>query len=277
MKYIERFLKKAVEHYYTQVVACPESRVWYHNLYQQLESGGEVPDLDTCRGKLNDEWIEPLFDKHQDDENRHAQMWLDLLTKRNTYNPDDIPGWANTVAAFCNRGWLATVDKLSKDKPIHQSELITMFAGIHALEHLAIGRFQLMSDLHREIDPEISQLLDVVIKDEKFHQAYTKEAVLRLGKRHNCLEFAKQCLDEGVVAYQKYALSLMPNYVDYLGKKGKGAKFSRWFLVLNQLLKVYKFFKPQLTEPPALPKHIAQKVAEVEQRANMPAMQMQGA
>lgn len=264
MKMIERFLKKAVIHYYSAIVACPESRVWYHNLYQQLESGGEVPDLDTCRGKLMDDWIEPLFDKHQNDENRHAQLWLDLLTRRGDYNPDDVPAWANTVAAFCNRGWLATVDKLSKNKPIHQSELIVMFAGIHALEHLAIGRFQLMSDLHREVDPEISELLDVIIKDEKFHQSYTRETVLRLGKRHNCLEFAEECLEKGVKAYQNYALSLMPNYVDYLGKKGKGANFANWFLIFSQFMKVYQFFKPQLKEPPHLPSHIAEKISEVE-------------
>jgi hypothetical protein len=236
-------------------------------LYQQLESGGEVPDLDTCRGKLKDEWIEPLFDKHQDDENRHAALWLDLLTRRGTYDPDSIPEWANTVAAFCHRGWLAAVDKLSKGRPIHQSELIAMFAGIHALENLAVGRFQLMSDLHREVDPEISELLDTVIKDEKFHQAYTREAVLRLGKRHGCVEFAQACLENGVRAYQLYAFSLMPNYVDLLGKKGLGAEFSPWFLMFNRLLKVYKRLRPQLKEPPRMPRELRDKVAAIERIA----------
>lgn len=261
---LERILEKAVVHYYTAVVACPESRVWYHNLYQQLEGDGEVPNTSTCKGKLMDDWIEPLFDKHCADEKRHQRLWIELLTRRGTFNPDDVPKWANTVAAFCDRGWLATCDTLSKDQPIHQAELIVMFAGIHALEVLAAGRFQLMSDLHKQIDPEISQLLDIIIKDEKFHMAYTRETVLRLGKRHNCLAFAEECLEKGVKAYKKYAFSLMPHYVDFLRKKG--AKFSVWFLMLNRLLKIYQRLKPQLEAPPRLPKSLAKEVAEIERR-----------
>jgi hypothetical protein len=208
-----------------------------------------------------DEWLEPLFDRHQNDENRHADMWFRLLSARRTFDPDCIPSWANTVAAFSHRGWLDTVGKLSRNQPIHQVELIPMFAGIHALEYLAVRRFRIMSDLHRKIDPEISQLLDTVIKDERFHQAYTKRAVLRLGRRYDCLPWAKECLEKAVKAYQKYALSLMPNYIELL--RPKGATFAPWFLALNEALKVYSRLRPQLEAPPPMPKRVAQAVMAV--------------
>lgn len=270
----QHLLRKAIIHYYTAVVDNSASRTWYHNLYQQLEADGEVPNTATCIGKLGDEWIEPLFDRHCSDEKRHQQMWLDLLKRRNTYRPDDIPKWANTVAAFCDCGWLNACELLSKNLPIHQSELIVMFSSINALEALAVERFQLMADLHRKIDPEVAQLLDTIIKDEKFHLAYAREAVLRLGRRHRCEAFAQICLDRALLAYRRYAISLMPRYVDTLGKMG--TRFSPWFLLLNRLLKIYQRLRPQLSPPPRMPAHLQSVIAQVEQQrapssSNVPA------
>ena len=216
------FLDAAVKHYYAAVVAAPEARVWYHNLYQRLEDTGEVPDLSTCKGKLNDDWLEPLFDRHNADERRHSRLWQELLNRRNTFRPDEIPYWANTVAAFCDSGWTSVSLKLSRGEEIHQSELIPMFAGVRALEKcLSIKRFQLMADLHRDIDPEITELLNIIIKDERFHAAYTKKAVMRLGRNNGCEKYAQRCLDGALRSYPKYAVTLMPRYVDILSRKGR--------------------------------------------------------
>ena len=52
---IRNLVKSLIRHYYTAVVAAPQSRVWYHNLYQQLEDTGEVPNLANCKGRPGDE------------------------------------------------------------------------------------------------------------------------------------------------------------------------------------------------------------------------------
>jgi hypothetical protein len=248
---VRSIVQAFVRHYYRALVAAPEARVWYHNLYQQLEDTGEVPNLSTCVGRLGDETIEPLFDRHQKDERRHAGLWKDLLQRRGQFTPQEIPGWGNTVAAFCDAGWTSVANKLAAGQPIHQSELIPMFAGVNALEMLAIERFQLMSDLHREIDPEISALLDTIIKDEKFHAAYTEMAVLRFGKNNGCLEWAQECLTVARASYRSYALVLMPRYADIL--VGKGARFSYAFLAFTKLVKLYALWRPGLPVPPRPP------------------------
>ena len=261
MNPIEKIVRKATRHYYTALVAHPQARVWYYNLYQILEGDAEVPNIESAAGRFDDSWIEQRFERHANDERRHQQLWVDLLESRNIFNPESIPPWANFVDMVLNRTWFAARDKLAKQEQVHPSQLIVMFAGMHALEVLGVQRFEIMANLHRTSDPEIATLLDTIVKDERFHTAYTRESVLRLGRRYGCLDYAERCLVEAVKAYQSLGVTMFPRFVDHL--RGMGVKFSPWFLLLNQVFKIYGRLTPDLREPPQMPVQEAKRIPAI--------------
>ena len=41
MSLIERIVRRASQHYYAALVAHPEARVWYYNLYHVLEGDAD--------------------------------------------------------------------------------------------------------------------------------------------------------------------------------------------------------------------------------------------
>ena len=182
MGLIEAVVRRASRHYYAAVAAHPQARVWYYNLYQVLEGDAEVPNVPQADGVFADPWIEQRFMRHAEDERRHQRLWQELLQRRGVFRPDDIPGWANIVQQVFDSPWFAARDLISAHRAVHPQHLIAMFAAMHALEVLGVQRFQLMADLHRSGDPEVAQLLDTIVQDERFHTAYTRESALRLGQ-----------------------------------------------------------------------------------------------
>ncbi len=261
MGLIEKIIGKAIHHYYASVAAHPQARDWYYNLYHVLEGDAEVPNVPTAAGVFADPWIEQRFERHASDERRHQGLWRDLLHRRAIYRPDSIPAWANVVAKVFDSPWFAARDDISGHRHVHPQRLIAMFAAMHALEVLGVQRFQIMAELHRTLDPEIAHLLDVIVRDERFHTAYTRESALRLGRSHQLEDYAERCLKEGVQAYQRLGLTILPQFVRHL--RGLGVRFSPWFLLLNRVFAMVGAFAPGLKLPPQLAQTRAAGIAHI--------------
>lgn len=255
MSPIERLLRKATRHYYASVAAHQGARNWYYNLYQVLEGDGEVPNIPSSGGRFDDEWIEKNFDRQTADEKRHQMLWIELLKRRGIFDPDGVPTWANNVDRLFGSDWFVAPRALTSRQHAHPSEFIAMFAGLHALETLASERFKLMAEELRPIDAEAADVLEAIVRDEKFHVAYTRESALRLGRRYDCLDYAQACIEKAIAAHQKFAISMIPQYVGFVRKMG--VRFSPWFLLLNALFKLYRFFAPDLASPPPMPARLS--------------------
>lgn len=261
MGLLESVVRRASRHYYAAVAAHPQARDWYYNLYQVLEGDAEVPNVPQAEGIFGDAWIELRFMRHAEDEKRHQRLWRELLERRTIFRPGDIPAWANIVETVFDSPWFAARERLSAHREVHPQQLIAMFAAMHALEVLGVQRFQIMADLHRDSDPEIARLLDTIVQDERFHTAYTRESALRLGRSHGCEAYAKTCIEQGVQAYQRLGLTMLPRYVKHL--RSMGVRFAPWFLVLNQVFEIVAALAPGLRPPPRLAPEVAAHIAPI--------------
>ncbi len=253
------------QEFYTSVVRAPRALAWFQNLYWAIEAYGEVPNLDHITGRLGDEWLERNLTKHMRDEERHARLWSDLLHARGDFNPAQLPPWANTVAAFHEAGWLGMLERLTNGDPVDSVELIPFFAALHILEVDGVERFSLFAQVARPIDPQTAEVLDSIIKDEQFHVWYTREAVLRLGKRLGCEPYALECIAQARSAYEKRLLASTGYFIHAL--QDQGAKFSTTFLTVSTVLDWIgsatgaKGTSITISPPPVAPSRLREAVA----------------
>jgi len=222
------------QEFYRSVISSPKALAWFQNLYWSIEAYGEVPELEDLTDRLGDSWIERNLTKHLADERRHAELWHTLLSQRGAFQPEQLPPWANTVQAFDEAGWLGVLARIQRQEPVEMVELIPFFAALHVLEVDGVERFMIFADAAADLDPETTQVLRSIIKDEQFHVYYTGEALHRLGEKLGCPEYAEACLKAAQQAYEQRLWTANPLYLSAV--QAQGARFTTTFMTISNLL-----------------------------------------
>ncbi|WP_218082434.1 ferritin-like domain-containing protein [Anthocerotibacter panamensis] len=238
--------------FFKGVVSAPPALTWFQNLYWSIEAYGEVPQQSDLGGRLGDDWLERNLMRHLKDEQRHAHLWQELLTHRGTFAPEQLPAWANSVAAFDQSGWLEAMDKLKLYGSVPTAEWIPFFAALHVLEADGVERFQTLAQVADPVDPETARLLRSILKDELFHVQYTHEAVQRLAKGLTNPQYGAQCLQAAQTAYTRWRTAMSPSFVQTMVHQG--ARFSLPFTVVSSVLGRIGANQPSvIPAPPPIP------------------------
>jgi rubrerythrin len=162
---------------YRDIWSSPERAIRTLESFAETEADG-ARDIATARERCFEPWLRTQFEHHAEDEWRHAELFRARARELRAAHPDvEVQGR--------DPGYDLARGRRSADVDAHgyfvsglMEELgeVSSVAMLHVAEKRAAKLFRAMS-ASAAADPETRRIFDAILKDERFHVAYTRKAL----------------------------------------------------------------------------------------------------
>ncbi|PBC81496.1 hypothetical protein SAMN05428945_3966 [Streptomyces sp. 2224.1] len=159
--------------------------------------------------------LAPKVTRHGADEDKHGRIFHALLRKRGL-TPAAVPAATDYTALLERRGIGLAHDKLRRDEPLTELDIITYLAHSRVTEQRAADQM-VMLNKHFGDHPEVGKAIRMISHDEDNHLAYCHEELLRLarlGHGRTIQRILHDCAHTEIVIYRDVSLAVM----DHMGR-----------------------------------------------------------
>ncbi|RSO12814.1 hypothetical protein DMH18_04675 [Streptomyces sp. WAC 06783] len=125
--------------------------------------------------------LAPKIARHGADEDKHGRLFNALLRKRGL-DPVPVPEATDYTALLERRGIGLAHDKLRRDEPLTEWDIIVYLAHSRVTEQRAAEQMDLLKRYFGE-HPQIGRAIRMIAQDEENHLAYCHEELLRLAEQ----------------------------------------------------------------------------------------------
>ncbi|WKX69459.1 ferritin-like domain-containing protein [Streptomyces sp. XD-27] len=122
--------------------------------------------------------LAPKIARHGADEDKHGRIFNALLRKR-SLEPVEVPREADYTMLLEARGIGLAHDKLRRDEPLTEHDIVIYLAHSRVTEERASAQMRLLRK-HFGNHPDIGRAVKMISHDEDNHLAYCHEELLRL-------------------------------------------------------------------------------------------------
>ncbi|UKY49183.1 ferritin-like domain-containing protein [Streptomyces inhibens] len=160
-------------------------------------------------------YLAPKVTRHGADEDKHGRIFQALLRKRGL-TPTEVPEEADYTMLLERRGIGLAHDKLRRDEPLTELDVITYLAHSRVTEQRAADQM-VMLKRHFGDHPEVGKAIRMISHDEENHLAYCHEELLRLahaGHGRTIQRNLHDCARAEIVVYRDVSLAVM----DHMGR-----------------------------------------------------------
>ncbi|MCW7990850.1 hypothetical protein YWIDRAFT_03229 [Streptomyces sp. SceaMP-e96] len=154
--------------------------------------------------------LAPKVARHGADEDKHGRIFQALMHKRGL-TPAEVPVETDYTALLERRGIGLAHDKLRRDEPLTELDIITYLAHSRVTEERAAGQMVLLTK-HFGDHPELGKAVRMISHDEDNHLAYCHEELLRLaraGHGRTIQRILRECAHAEIVVYRDVSLAVM--------------------------------------------------------------------
>lgn len=172
--------------------------------------------------------LAPRIARHGADEDKHGRIFNALLRKRGL-EPVEVPPETDYTMLLEARGIGLTHDKLRRDEPLTERDIVAYLAHSRVTEERASAQMRMLRRYFGD-HPDIGRAIQMISDDEDNHLAYCHEELLRLaGAGHGRL--IQATLRESALAeievYRDVGLAVMGHMGRILGwPRAKSAVFA---------------------------------------------------
>ncbi|MEU9113916.1 ferritin-like domain-containing protein [Streptomyces sp. NPDC048483] len=124
--------------------------------------------------------LAPKVTRHGADEDKHGRIFQALLRKRGLM-PAEVPQETDYTMLLERRGIGLAHDKLRRDEPLTELDIITYLAHSRVTEQRASDQMVLLKTYFGD-HPEVGRAVRMISHDEDNHLAYCHEELLRLAR-----------------------------------------------------------------------------------------------
>ncbi|MFH8595314.1 ferritin-like domain-containing protein [Streptomyces rimosus] len=125
--------------------------------------------------------LAPKIARHGADEDKHGRLFNALLRKRGL-DPVPVPEATDYTALLERRGIGLAHDKLRRDEPLTERDIVVYLAHSRVTEQRAAEQMVLLKRYFGE-HPQIGRAIRMIAQDEENHLAYCHEELLRLAEQ----------------------------------------------------------------------------------------------
>ncbi|KOT51039.1 MULTISPECIES: hypothetical protein [Streptomyces] len=125
--------------------------------------------------------LAPKIARHGADEDKHGRLFNALLRKRGL-DPVPVPEATDYTALLERRGIGLAHDKLRRDEPLTERDIVVYLAHSRVTEQRAAEQMDLLKRYFGE-HPQIGRAIRMIAQDEENHLAYCHEELLRLAEQ----------------------------------------------------------------------------------------------
>lgn len=159
--------------------------------------------------------LAPKIARHGADEDKHGRIFYALLRKRGL-EPVEVPRAVDYTMLLEGRGIGLAHDKLRRDDPLTERDIVTYLAHSRVTEQRAAGQMVTLRKYFGD-HPELGRGVRMISSDEDNHLAYCHEELLRLAAAGHGREI-QALLQESAMAelevYRDVSLAVM----DHMGR-----------------------------------------------------------
>ncbi|MFB6437971.1 ferritin-like domain-containing protein [Streptomyces sp. NPDC056411] len=159
--------------------------------------------------------LAPKVARHGADEDKHGRIFHALMRKRGL-TPTTVPEGTDYTMLLERRGIGLAHDKLRRDEPLTERDVITYLAHSRVTEQRAADQMQLLTK-HFGDHPELGKAMRMIAQDEDNHLAYCHEELLKLaraGHGRTIQHSLYECARAEIVVYRDVSLAVM----DHMGR-----------------------------------------------------------
>ncbi|KAA6222836.1 ferritin-like domain-containing protein [Streptomyces albofaciens JCM 4342] len=162
--------------------------------------------------------LAPKVARHGADEDKHGRLFNALLRKRGL-TPVPVPEATDYTALLERRGIGLAHDKLRRDEPLTERDIVVYLAHSRVTEQRAAEQMDLLKK-HFGDHPEIGRTVRMIARDEENHLAYCHEELLRLVEQGHGPVIRRTLRDSARVeteVYRDVSLAVMAHMGRILG------------------------------------------------------------
>lgn len=124
--------------------------------------------------------LAPKVARHGADADKHGRIFNGLLRKRGL-QPCEVPAETDYTMLLERRGIGLTHEKLRRDEPLTEFDVITYLSHSRVTEQRAADQMKMLRT-YFGAHPEIGKAVKIISQDEDNHLAYCHEELLRLAR-----------------------------------------------------------------------------------------------
>lgn len=159
--------------------------------------------------------LAPKVTRHGADEDKHGRIFQALMRKRGL-TPTHVPKETDYTGLLERRGIGLAHDKLRRDEPLTEQDIITYLAHSRVTEQRASDQMVMLKRCFGD-HPEVGRAIRMISQDEDNHLAYCHEELLRLaraGHGRTIQGVLRDCALAEVSVYRDVSLAVM----DHMGR-----------------------------------------------------------
>ncbi|KRV50234.1 hypothetical protein AQ490_14045 [Wenjunlia vitaminophila] len=167
---------------------------------------------------VTDAELAPKVARHGADEDKHGRIFTALLRKRGL-EPGEVPDATDYTMALERSGIGLAHDKLRRDEPLSEQDVIVYLAHSRVTEQRAAEQMRLLKKIFGD-HPEIGRAVKMISSDEDNHLAYCHEELLRLagaGHRRAIRRTLRSTALAEIRVYRDVSLAVMAEMGRILG------------------------------------------------------------
>ncbi|MFE1171244.1 ferritin-like domain-containing protein [Streptomyces sp. NPDC058773] len=154
--------------------------------------------------------LAPKVARHGADEDKHGRIFQALMRRRGL-QPTEVPVETDYTALLERRGIGLTHDKLRRNEPLTEFDIITYLSHSRVTEQRAADQMVMLTK-HFGDHPELGKAVRMISHDEDNHLAYCHEELLRLaraGHGRTIQRILRECAHAEIVVYRDVSLAVM--------------------------------------------------------------------
>ncbi|MFE7131676.1 ferritin-like domain-containing protein [Streptomyces sp. NPDC057638] len=154
--------------------------------------------------------LAPKITRHGADEDKHGRIFNALLKKRGL-DPVPVPPEADYTMLLEARGIGLTHDKLRRDEPLTDEDIVVYLAHSRVTEQRAADQMDMLVRFFGD-HPEVGRAVRMICQDEDNHLAYCHEELLRLaaqGHGRTIQRVLRESALAEIVVYRDVSLAVM--------------------------------------------------------------------
>ncbi|MFI2262466.1 ferritin-like domain-containing protein [Streptomyces tubercidicus] len=154
--------------------------------------------------------LAPKVSRHGADEDKHGRIFQALMRRRGL-TPTEVPVETDYTALLERRGIGLTHDKLRRDEPLTEHDVITYLAHSRVTEQRASDQMVMLVK-HFGDHPELGKAVRMISQDEDNHLAYCHEELLwlaRAGHGRTIQRMLRECAHAEIAVYRDVSLAVM--------------------------------------------------------------------
>ncbi|MFG2136845.1 ferritin-like domain-containing protein [Streptomyces sp. NPDC048650] len=162
--------------------------------------------------------LAPKITRHGADEDKHGRIFNALLRRRGLA-PADVPEETDYTMLLERHGIGLAHDKLRRDEPLTERDIITYLAHSRVTEQRASDQMDMLRTYFGD-HPEIGRAVRMISDDEDNHLSYCHEELLRLaraGHGRTIQRILRECALVEVGIYRDVSLAVMGHMGRLLG------------------------------------------------------------